>query len=142
MQLTALSPSGCAPLSSQHSFRYLAETFSLCLPFSKTCFMQGAPSAVALQSPHSLPLFLVALSISFSLPTQQLASSLSLFLLPAPPSACLSHSAPLYSNFLLQSQLAIEDTMTHVLHPRRVCAFETDRKGVGHAAPGIQAEVG
>lgn len=42
VRLTALSPSGRAPLSSLHSFRYLAETFSLCLPFSKTCFMLGA----------------------------------------------------------------------------------------------------
>lgn len=59
VQLTALSPCGRAPLSSQHSFRYLAETFSLCLPFSKACFMLGAPSAVVLQSAISyLPLLL------------------------------------------------------------------------------------
>lgn len=65
VRLTALSPSGRAPLSSQHSFRYLAETFSLCLPFSKTCFMLGAPSAVVLlTSPLSVvlsfpPLYLI-----------------------------------------------------------------------------------
>lgn len=57
VQLTALSPPGRAPLSSRHSFRYLAETFSLCLPFSKTCFMPGALQTYCSNLP-SPPLFL------------------------------------------------------------------------------------
>lgn len=139
MWLTALSPSGLAPLSSQHSFRYLAETFSFCLPFSKTCFMPGALSAVVLKSltPLSPPLSLSpslsffhssSLSHSFCPHSSTKPASSLFFPRPAlshPPSPSMSHPSVFHSNFLLQSLFRIEDIAPHVLHPR-----ETGRKRV------------
>ena len=117
VQLTALSPRGRAPLSSQHSFRYLAETFSLCLPFSKTCFMLGAPPAVVLQSAISYLPLSGSLSHSSSLArspcphsSPELPSCLSLTLTPSPRPI-----PPLFmhSNFHERSQPWTEDILRH-----------------------------
>lgn len=132
VQLTALSPHGRAPLSSQHSFRYLAETFSLCLPFSKACFMLGAPSAVVLQSAISyLPL---SRSLSHSTPLSHSPWPHSSPELPnclSPPSPCLSFPSLLHSNFQMRSQPWPEDILRHAPQPRNMCV--TDR----NVGPGL-----
>lgn len=90
MRLTALSPSARAPLSSQHSFRYLAETFSLCLPFSKTCFMLGA------LQPSRCNLLTASLSLSLSAHTY-LPDLLPRFLFLIPLHYLVSHIPLFYT---------------------------------------------
>lgn len=128
MQLTALSPHGRAPLSSQHSFRYLAETFSLCLPFSKACFMLGAPSAVVLQSAISyLPL---SGSLSHSTPlshspcphsSPELPSCLS----PTPPHHPVSHTHLLFTLISKCAPSPELKTSCDMRHSPEICACQT-----------------
>lgn len=87
---------------------YAGSPFSRCAAISSLSPSFSCCPLYLILSAHTATCFL-AFSLSFTPPP------------PSKPSVHLSHSAPLYSNFLLQSQLAIEDTMTHVLHPRHVC---------------------
>lgn len=88
MQLTPLSRSGRARLSSRHSFRYLAETFSFSVAFSKTCFIKGV-----FQPASSLPLSTSFPRVSFSLCVNLLPCHR--ILLPSPHHALISSHYPI-----------------------------------------------
>lgn len=131
MRLTALSPSGRAPLSSQHSFRYLAETFSLCLPFSKTCFMLLAlqPSRCNLRT---APLLSLSFSLSLSLcPHISQTCFLAFPFSAPPPPQPVSHillSSTLISPYYSSSELKI---LHHLCCVPEICVYERERERGG-----------
>lgn len=128
MRVTALSPSGRAPLSSLHSFRYLAETFSLCLAFSKTCFMLGAlqPSCRSLLAAPLSPCLSFFLPPSLSTHLPNLPPHF-LFLVTSFASPCRSHPSLHHFHFPPLFQLTTEDSVPPVLGPGDVRASERER---------------